>query len=64
MAKKMWCVSEILFGLRPIQKIYEVKPSLVDRKVLFVTPAKQMHLVLSNAIEDLSESTSSVFKEF
>ncbi len=48
----------------PIQKIYVVKPSLVDRKVLFVTPAKQMHLVLSNAIEDLSESTRSVFKEF
>ena len=48
----------------PIQKIYVVKPSLVDRKVEFVTPAKQMHLVCDNTVEDLSESTRSVFKEF
>ena len=64
MAKKMCCVSEILFGLITHRKIGVEKPSLVGQKVEFVTPAKQMHLVLSNAIEDLSESTRSVFKEF
>ena len=60
----MCCVSEILFGLRTHQKIYVVKPSLVDRKVEFVTPAKQMHLVCDNTVKDLSESTRSVAKEF
>ena len=41
-----------------------VKPSLVDQKVEFVTPAKQMHLVCDNTVNDLSESTRSVAKEF
>ncbi len=48
----------------PIQKIYEVKPSLVDQKVEFGTPAKQMHKVWNNTVEDLSESTRSVAKKF
>ena len=57
------CFSEILFGLITHRKIVE-KPSLVDQKVEFDTPAKQMHVVLDNTVEDLSEITRSVTKKF
>ena len=60
----MCCVSEILFGLITHWKIDVEKPSLVNQKVEFVTPAKQMHLVCDNTVEDLSESTRSVAKKF
>ena len=64
MAKKMCCVSEILFGLITHRKIDVEKPSLVDQKVEFGTPAKQMHEVWNYTVEDLSESTRSVTKKF